>query len=94
MQEFFTGLKGLNPDLVGPLGGMLIMGIIVIPVVCMIQWRKFRQAGMQTALTQQMLERGMSASEIAQVLSASLSKTAKDQPVARSESKKTADYKS
>ena len=90
MQEFFTGLK---PEVLGPWGGMLIIGIIVISVVGMIQWRKFRQAGMDAALKQQMLDRGMSAEEIAQVLSASSSKTSKDQPVARPELKETVDYK-
>jgi hypothetical protein len=38
---------------------MLIIGIVVISVVGMIQWRKFRQAGIEVALKQQMLERGM-----------------------------------
>lgn len=90
MQEFFTGLK---PEVLGPWGDMLIIGIIVISVVGMIQWRKFRQAGMDAALKEQMLERGMSADEIVQVLSASSSKTSKDQPAARTESKETADYK-
>ncbi|HEV3083951.1 MAG TPA: hypothetical protein VGY66_29480 [Gemmataceae bacterium] len=90
MQEFFAGLK---PEIALPLGGMLFIGIIVISVVGMIQWRWFRQAGMEAALKQQMLDRGMSAEEIVRVLSASPSTTSKDKPIALSEMKETAAHK-
>jgi hypothetical protein len=78
MQEFFAELR---PEIALPLGGMLFVAITVISVVGMFQWRIFRQAGMEAALKQQMLERGMSAEEIVHVLSVSASKTAKDKPV-------------
>ena len=86
----FESIRG---EVLGPLVGFLILGVIVISVVGIIQWRKLRQAEMETALKQQMLERGMSAEEIVQVLLASPSPTSKGQPAARTGWKETADYK-
>jgi hypothetical protein len=71
MQEF---IAGLNPEVVESLGTMLIIGIMVISVVGMVQWRKIRQAAMDADLKHQMVERGLSADEIAQVISASPSR--------------------
>jgi hypothetical protein len=74
-------LDSLRGEVLSPLVGLLIMAILAISVVGIIQWRKIRQAEMETALKQQMLERGMSANEIAQVMSASPSKTSMNLPV-------------
>ena len=80
-------------EVLGPMAVLLILGITVVSVVGINQWRRLRQAEMETALKQQMLERGMSADEIAQVLSASPSWTSKGQPAARTELKPMADYR-
>jgi hypothetical protein len=48
----------------------LVVGLIVLGVVIANQWRKIRQAEIQAALKQDMLERGMSAEEIKLVLEA------------------------
>lgn len=74
-------LDSLRGEILSPLIGLLIMAILAISVVGIFQWRKIRQAEMENALKQQMLERGMSANEIAQVISASPSKTPMNLPV-------------
>jgi hypothetical protein len=70
-------VKALGPETAGPLGGVLMLGVVVIALVGIIQWRKYRQAEMDAALQQQlidfkqkMVESGMSADEIERVLNA------------------------
>lgn len=54
------------------LAAVLIGPIVAIVAVVSTQWRKVRIAEMEAALKQQMLERGMSADQIEQVMHASL----------------------
>ena len=83
----------ISGDVLRPVAGLVILGIMVISVVGITQWRKLRQAAMETALKHQMLEQGMSAEEIALVLSASASKESKDQPAARRRIREMSEYK-
>jgi hypothetical protein len=61
----------MDPGLIVPVVMFLVMGVVAIVIVAVNQWSKVRQAEMETVPKQQMLERGMSAEEIATVLNAS-----------------------
>lgn len=63
-------------ELIGLLS-VLMGGLIAITAIVSVHWRKARRAEQDAALKQQMIERGMSAEQIAQVLAAS-SKSPKD----------------
>ena len=69
MSEFLAKLSGgeiisLTAVLVGPL--------IAVVAIIMTQWRRVRVAELEATLKQQMLDKGMSAAEIEQVMRASL----------------------
>ena len=61
-----------DAEVVAPIGILLVIGIVVVAVVAVVQWRRVRLAEMEATLKQQMLDRGMSADEIAMVLGASM----------------------
>ena len=63
--------SNFGPEVVGPLGSIVAIGLVVVAVVAVIQWRKVRIAEMEAALKQQMLDRGMPSDEIVRVLEAS-----------------------
>lgn len=63
-----------NPELFVPLGAILLSSIVAIAIVGISHWKKVRIAEMEATLKQQMLDRGMSADEIAKVLAASTTK--------------------
>jgi hypothetical protein len=68
MMEILSNLSG--DDLVGVVaivGGLLIAAIAILSL----HWRRIRVAEIEANLKQHMLERGMSAAEIAQVVRAS-----------------------
>lgn len=48
-----------------------ILGLAVVAIVGIVQWRVVRQSEQQVVLTQDMLQRGMSAEDIYRILSAS-----------------------
>jgi hypothetical protein len=54
----------------GPVVSIGTIGAVIVAVVAIIQWRKIRIAEMEATLKQQMLDRGMTADEIAMVLNA------------------------
>jgi hypothetical protein len=58
---------------------IVILGLVVcltfVTSVACVQWRKLREAEQNAGLTQEMIQRGMSAGEIVQVLNASHSRT-------------------
>lgn len=59
-----------SPEFWGPVISIGTIGAVIIAIVAIIQWRKVRIAEMEATLKQQMLDRGMSADEIAMVLDA------------------------
>jgi len=63
--------SSFGPEVIGPLGSILGIGIVVIAVVAINQWRKVRIAEIEATLKQQMLDRGMTSEEIVRVLEAS-----------------------
>jgi len=54
----------------GHIIGTIAVCICVAIVIIAVQWRKMRQAEIDAALKQEMIQRGMSANEIATVLEA------------------------
>ncbi len=66
---------GGDPDLVFvtllAIGGMITAIAIVTVSVIAVQWRKLRQAEDENGLKQEMIDRGMTADEIVQVIRAS-----------------------
>jgi uncharacterized membrane protein len=71
----------------------LIGCLTVVMTVALVQWRKVRQAEQQAVLTQDMLQRGMSAEEILRVLAACQGVGAKPDRPAPARLQETADYK-
>ena len=69
MLEFFDKLNG--GELIG-FTAVIAGPLIAIVAIIMSQWRRVRVAEMDAALKQQMLDKGMSAAEIEQVMRASL----------------------
>lgn len=70
--------SNFGPEVVGPLGSIIGIGLAVVAVVAVIQWRKVRVAEMDATLKQQMLDRGMTSEEIVRVLEASRKSSRKD----------------
>jgi hypothetical protein len=75
----------IGAEVLGPTITIVATGIISVLIVGIVQWRKLRQMEMENGLKQMMLERGMSADEIVQVLSASSGRSPTNQPVSRRE---------
>jgi hypothetical protein len=71
----------------------LLVCLTVVTNVALIQWRKVRQGEQQAALTQEMIQRGMSAGEIDQVLAASRGGGSKPSQPLQARLKETVDYK-
>ena len=69
MSEFLAKFSG--GELIG-LVAVLVGPLIAIVAVLATQWRRVRVAELEGALKQQMLDKGMSAAEIEQVMRASL----------------------
>lgn len=69
MSEFLAKFNG--GELIG-LVAVLVGPLIAIVAVLATQWRRVRVAEMEGALKQQMLDKGMSAAEIEQVMRAGL----------------------
>jgi hypothetical protein len=70
MQEFFEVLNG-------PYGGNIaaplmfgVVGVCIAAIFGFIQWRKIEQHRLDAALKQKMIERGMTADEIVDVIQA------------------------
>jgi hypothetical protein len=79
MGEFLSKFNGGELiGLVSVLGGLLIAVLAVV----VSQWRRVRVTELEAALKQQMLERGMSAAEIEQVVRATREKPECGPPVA------------
>jgi len=67
----FASFSESEVELFGPIGILMIIGGTIFAVIAVCQWRKVRVTEIEATLKQQMLDRGMSADEIAQVLSTS-----------------------
>jgi hypothetical protein len=69
MSEFLDRLSG--GEIIG-LAAVIVGPLIAIVAIVMANWRRVRVAEIDAALKQQMLDKGMSAAEIEQVLQASV----------------------
>ncbi|MBI3410309.1 MAG: hypothetical protein HY040_18375 [Planctomycetes bacterium] len=70
MELFFDTLSRPNGALLIPITLFVVMGVASIIIGGLGQWRKHRQTEVEAKLIQDMLQRGMSAEEIATVLHA------------------------
>lgn len=70
MHEFYEALNGHGGERLALLVFFVVTGVTLIATTLITQWRKHRQAEMDAALKQEMLQRGMSAEEIERVLAA------------------------
>jgi hypothetical protein len=72
--------------------GTVVGGIIAVTAIVTAHWRKTRQTEQEAALKQEMLQRGLSAEEIVQVIRATRGGRSKADSPAPARPARTADY--
>src|SRR5437899_2049404 len=98
MQEFLDRVARPGGEHILGLVLPIVILLILAAMVAIVQWRKYRQAGMEASLNQriidlkqQMIERGMSADEMERVLNARPATASQPGAVGDSRLKETAD---
>jgi hypothetical protein len=83
MQEFFEALNGPYGGNVALIAVFTVVGLCSAAIVAFVQWRKIEQHRLEAILKQKMIERGMTADEIVDVIQATQSREKKATAVCR-----------
>jgi hypothetical protein len=93
MQQLFDSLTKPGSEGLGMVLLTLLVCLTVVTCVALVQWRKLRQSEQRAVLLQEMIQRGMAADEILQVIAVSQGSAPQPRKASPARLQETADYK-